>query len=71
MVAICTPIFVLTCCDAHLPKAAEPPALFISDTMAPRMTRNTRMPTFHGSDRQLIMPYDFALAPEPTVWLVR
>ena len=52
MVAICTPIFDFTCLEAQRPKAAEPPALFISETMLPNTTRNTRMPTFHGSERQ-------------------
>ena len=36
---------VLMCFAAQRPKAAEPPALFMSETIAPRMTRKMRMPT--------------------------
>ena len=69
IVAICAPIFVLMCFEAQRPKAADPPALFISDTIEPKTTRNTMMPTFHGSDRQEIRPYCLASAPVPTVSL--
>ena len=71
IVAICAPIFVVMCFDAQRPKAAEPPALFISDTIEPRMTRNTIMPTFHGLDRHEMSPYCLASEPVPTVSLSR
>ena len=71
MVAICAPIFVLMCFDAQRPKAAEPPALFISDTIEPSTTRNTIMPTFHGLDRHEMSPYCLASEPVPTVSLSR
>ena len=45
MAAIWAPTRLLMFFAAQRPKAAEPPALFIRHTMAPRMTRNTRMPT--------------------------
>ena len=44
------------CLDAHFPNAAEPPALFNSDTKIPSMTRNTKIPTFPESDSLLTMP---------------
>ena len=44
------------CLDAHFPNAAEPPALFSSDTKIPSMTRNTKIPTFPESDSLLTMP---------------
>ena len=45
MVASCAPTRVLMCFAAQRPKAAEPPARFMSETIAPRMTRKMRMPT--------------------------
>ena len=71
MVAICAPIFVLMCFDAQRPKAAEPPALFMSDTIEPSTTRKTIIPTFHGSDRHEMSPYCLASEPVPTVSLSR
>ena len=69
MVASCAPRRVFTCFTAQRPNATDPPALFISDTTAPSITRNTNMPTFHESDRQCIKPYDLASSPSPTVLL--
>ena len=56
MVASCAPVRVLTCAAAQRPNAAEPPARFISMTIAPRTTRKIRMPTFHSSVSEPIMP---------------
>ena len=44
--ASCAPILVLIRLDAHLPNAAEPPALFISATNIPSITRKIRIPIF-------------------------
>jgi hypothetical protein len=44
------------CFDAHLPNAAEPPDLFISDTIAPRITRNIRIPMLYESAIDVIKP---------------
>ena len=56
MVAICAPSLVFTCATDQRPNAAEPPARFMSITMAPRITRNTSMPTFQPSDSCPTMP---------------
>ena len=71
IVASCTPVFDFTCRDAHWPKAAEPPALFISDTIELRITRKMSMPAFHGFERHWIRPYPLATSPSPMVWSVR
>ena len=44
-VANCAPARVWMWVDAHRPKAALPPALFIRATRMPSITRKTRMPT--------------------------
>ena len=45
IVAIWAPTLVLIWTPAHLPNAAEPPALFIMETIDPRITRKIRIPT--------------------------
>src|SRR3712207_5757141 len=42
--------------EAHLPNAAEPPALFIMATRQHSMTRTTRIPIFLGFESLLIIP---------------
>ena len=56
MVASWAPTRVLMPFAANRPKAAEPPALFIRLTMAPRITKNTRIPTLLSSVRTPMMP---------------
>ena len=57
MVDSCAPARLLMRLEAHVPKAAEPPARFISCTIVPRMTRKTSMPTFHLSASTVMMPF--------------
>ena len=38
------PILVFTCFEAHLPNAAEPPALLMRATIMPSNTRNIKIP---------------------------
>ena len=49
-VEYCAPRRVLILLAAQFPKADEPPDRFIIDTSIPRMTRNTRIPTFPAED---------------------
>ena len=50
------PTRVFTWVSAQRPKAAEPPALFISATMIPSRIRNRKMPTFQASATPEIRP---------------
>ena len=53
--ANCAPARLWMWVEAQRPKAAEPPALFISATRMPSMTRKARMPTLPESDSLVIM----------------
>ena len=55
-VANCAPARVWIWVEAHRPKAALPPALFIRATRMPSMTRKTRIPTLLLSDSLDTMP---------------
>ncbi len=56
MVANWAPTRLWMCRDAHAPKAAEPPTLFIRATIIPRMTRKIRMPTLPEPDSLETIP---------------
>ena len=66
--ASCAPTRVRMRVEAHLPKAAEPPALFIMQTMAPRITRKIRMPTLEVLLSTDIMPPSKMCSTVPSNW---
>ena len=56
MVASCAAQRLLTCFLAQRPNAAEPPPLFMTSTMMPRIIRKMMMPISPGSPRFAIRP---------------
>ena len=67
------PTLDLICVFAQLPKAAAPPDLFIKATIVPSITKKNKIPTFHGSDTCLTMPFlkTASRNPEKLPWLIK
>ena len=59
----------LTLLRAHAPKALEPPDRFIMATIIPSTTRKIRIPTFHVSERDAMIPNLLSPTSSYSKWL--